>query len=101
MSGFLFKAMVQAVLIFVSDTWMVIPSMGKALGGFQDQVARRLTGRLPRKKIDRKWTYTSAVPEHGRTVHCCAITARPVGGGEVRKGTRGASGYTVVGTGGH
>ena len=27
-------------------------------GGFQDQVARRLTGRLPRRKTDRKWEYT-------------------------------------------
>ena len=51
---------------------------GKYPGGFQDQVARRLTGRLPRKKPDRKWNYTLAVPEHGRTLHCYAITVRTV-----------------------
>ena len=33
--------------------------MGRALGGFQDQVTRRLTGRILRQKTDRKWTYTS------------------------------------------
>ena len=35
--------------------------MGRALGGFQDQVTRRLTGRLLRRKPDEKWMYTSAV----------------------------------------
>ena len=50
----------QAVLIFGSETWVVTAHTGKALGGFQDQVARWLTGRLPRRTLDRKWTYTSA-----------------------------------------
>ena len=43
-SGLCFKAMVQVVLLFRSDTWVVTPRMGKALGGYQAQVARRLTG---------------------------------------------------------
>ena len=34
-SGFFFKAMVQAVLLFRAETWVVTPSMGKAVGGFQ------------------------------------------------------------------
>ena len=34
-SGFLFKAMVQAVLVFGSETWVVTPCMGRVLGGFQ------------------------------------------------------------------
>ena len=33
-SGFFFKAVVQVVLIFGADTWVVTPRMGKALGGF-------------------------------------------------------------------
>ena len=28
--------------------------------GFQDQVAWRLTGRFPRRRLDGKWEYTSA-----------------------------------------
>ena len=40
---------------------MLTPCVGKALGGFQDQVARRLTGRLPQRTPDGKWTYTFAV----------------------------------------
>ena len=54
LSRFFFKSMVQAVLICVSETWVVKPRMGRALGRYQDQVARRLTGRLPRRKTDEK-----------------------------------------------
>ena len=36
---FFFKAMVQAVFLFGSDTWVVTPCMERALGGFQDHVA--------------------------------------------------------------
>ena len=39
---------------------MATPHMGRVLGGFQDQLARRLTGRLPRRQADWKWEYTSA-----------------------------------------
>ena len=59
-SGLFFKAVVQVVLLFVSETWVVTPCMGRDLGGFQDQVERRLTGWLLRRKPDRKWRYTSA-----------------------------------------
>ena len=60
MSGFFFKSVVQAVLLFGSETWVATPRMGRVLGGFQDQVARRLMGRLPRHKNDGKQEYTSA-----------------------------------------
>ena len=56
-SGFFFKAMVQAVLIFGSETWTVTPRMGRDLGGFQDQVARRLTDLIPQQKTDEKREY--------------------------------------------
>ena len=56
----LFKAVVQVVLLFGSETWVVTPRMVKDLGGFQDQVANRLTGRLPRRTPDSKWIYTLA-----------------------------------------
>ena len=50
--------MVQAVLLFVADKWIVTLLHGQGTGGFQ--VARRITGRLPRQKPDGKWEYTSA-----------------------------------------
>ena len=33
-SGMVFKAVVQAVLIFGSETWVLNPRMGRALGSF-------------------------------------------------------------------
>ena len=59
-SGFFLKAVVQAVLLFGLETWVATPRTGKSLGEFRDQMARRLTGRLPRRKHDRMLTYTSA-----------------------------------------
>ena len=59
-SGFFFKAMVQAVLLFGSKTRVVTPIMGKAMGAFQAQVERRLTGQIPRRTPEGKWIYTSA-----------------------------------------
>ena len=60
MSIFFFKSVVQVVLLFGSETWVVTPSMGSNLGGFQGQVAPWLTGWIPRRKIDRKREYTSS-----------------------------------------
>ena len=53
-----FKAVVQSVLLFGTETWVVNPRMGKVLEGFQDQVVWLLTGRLPRRSLYRRWEYT-------------------------------------------
>ena len=68
MSGFFFKAVIQAVLLFVAETWLVTPRMGMALGGVQTQVARRLTGHLPRRATDRMWKQTPAAAAGRRQV---------------------------------
>ena len=52
--------MIQAVLLFGAETWVVTPCMGTALGGFQTQVVRRLTAKLLRRATDWTWKYTSA-----------------------------------------
>ena len=59
-SVFFFKAVVQVVLLFGSETWVVTPPYGQSTGGFQDQVAQQLTGRLTQQKTERKWEYTLA-----------------------------------------
>ena len=41
--GLFFNSVVKAVLLFGVETYVVTPRSGKALGGFQTQVARRLT----------------------------------------------------------
>ena len=54
-SVFLFKAALQLVFLFGTETWVVTPCMGRFLGGFQDQVAWRLTGRIPQRRLYDKW----------------------------------------------
>ena len=43
-SGIFFKAVVQAVLIFSSETWIMTPFMERYLGSFQHRVVQRITG---------------------------------------------------------
>ena len=53
--GFCFKDVVQAVLLFGAETWVVNPRMGNDLGGFLNQVERRLTGQIPCRTPDGRW----------------------------------------------
>ena len=48
--GHFYKAVAQAVLLFGAETWVLILSMERALDSFQNRVARRLTGRQPRRR---------------------------------------------------
>ena len=45
--GLFYKATVQAILLFGSETWTVTPSSLKSLEGFHVRVARRMTGMMP------------------------------------------------------
>ena len=67
MSGFFFKVVLQAVLLFRLDNWVVTPYMGKALEGFQAQVERRFMGQLLQRKPDGKWIYTTEATARGDT----------------------------------
>jgi hypothetical protein len=46
-SAMFYKAVVQTVLIFGSESWVLDPSMLGKLEGFNQQIARRLTSRAP------------------------------------------------------
>ena len=56
-SGNFYKAVAQVVLIFGAETWVLTQRMEKALDSFQSMFARRLTGKQPRRKTDRRWDY--------------------------------------------
>ena len=69
-SGNFFKAVVQQVLLFGAETWVVTPMMERALSAFIHRAARRLIGRQLRKGRDGKWYYPSlegAMKEVGLT----------------------------------
>ena len=69
-SGNFFKAVVQQVLLFVAEKWVVYLMMEMELSAFIHRAARRLTGRSPRKGRDGKMHYPSlegAMKEAGLT----------------------------------
>ena len=61
MSGNFFKAVVQQVLLFGAETWVVSPRMERAMSAFVHGAARRTTGRQPQRGRDGKWFYPSLV----------------------------------------
>ena len=69
-SGTFFKAVVQHVLLFGAETWVLTPQIERALDSFMHRDARRITRRQPRRGWDGKWYYPSlagAMKEAGFT----------------------------------
>ena len=60
-SGMFFKAVVQGVLLFGSETWVLTPCMGRDLGSFQHRVAQRIMERHPRQREEGGWEYPPLV----------------------------------------
>ena len=56
-SGIFCKTVLQVVLLFGSETWLVTPHMGRSLGGLQHRVSSRITGRQPKQQADGSWEY--------------------------------------------
>ena len=56
-TGKFYKAVAQAVLLFGAETWVLTQRMEKFLDRFQYRVARRLTGKHPRRNTDGSWDY--------------------------------------------
>ena len=56
-SRILFNTVVQAVLIFGLEKWVLTPRMEQTMGSFQYRVARRITGRHPMIQEERGWDY--------------------------------------------
>ena len=52
-----YRATVQVVLLFGSETWVTTPSMMRTLEGFHVRAARRMTGMMPERKSDGTWVY--------------------------------------------
>ena len=59
--GNFFKAVVQSVLLFGLETWVVTLCVVPALGGFPHRVDRRLSGKQPRMQPDGIWEYSLPV----------------------------------------
>ena len=79
MSRTFYIVVAQAVLLFGSETWVLTPIIEKALDSFQPRVARRITGRQPRRKKYGFWDYpplVGALREAGMVGIQASITRR-------------------------
>ena len=56
-SGSLYLAVVQAIQIFSSETWVVNPHIGKNTGSFHHWVIRRITGKRHCQQAGGRWQY--------------------------------------------
>ena len=56
-SGTLYKAAVQANLLFGSETWVMTPRIGRILGGFYHRLDHCLAGMNPRNGTAGRWEY--------------------------------------------
>ena len=50
-SGNLYKAVVQSILLYGSETWVLTAPMVKVLEGFHHKVLRQITGRQPKYDV--------------------------------------------------
>ena len=53
--GLFYKEVVQAILLFGSETWFVNPFIGRMLGIFHHRMARRIMGKQPRRGVYSSW----------------------------------------------
>jgi hypothetical protein len=52
-----YKATVQAVLLYGSETWSLSPSSMKRLEGFHIRAVWQMSGKRPEQNVDGSWTY--------------------------------------------
>ena len=55
--GMFYVAVMQAVLLFGYDTWVLIPRLEKALEGFHHKATQRMVGMTPKRQRYGTWVY--------------------------------------------
>ena len=56
--GQIYLVIVQSIMLYGLDTWVLTPPMKRVLGGLYHRVSRRLTGRKTHIGRDGGWFYT-------------------------------------------
>ena len=80
--GRIYVAVVQTVMLYGSEMWVMKPCIGKVLGIFRHRVAHRLTVRQPWRGWYGRWVYPlledamaeSGFQEGDTYVYCCQNT---------------------------
>ena len=50
--GCFYVTVVQAILLFRSQTWVLTLHIKRILGGFHHRVARRISGKMPHRRVE-------------------------------------------------
>ena len=58
--GMFYITVVQEVILYGLDTWLMSSQIWKTLGGFHHQLVWRLMGQIPQRNLDSTWTYPSS-----------------------------------------
>ena len=56
----LYRAVIQVVLLFGSDTWVLSVAMESMVEGMHTGFMRKIMGKMVRRKADRTWVTTKA-----------------------------------------
>ncbi len=70
--GIFYKAIMQSILLFGSETWNLSPVSLKCLEGFHLRAAWRMAGKRPKKLPDGTWTYPNSAAV-GRAQNYCPL----------------------------
>ena len=57
LSGIFLKAVVQAIILFRLEMWVMITHMGRSLGGLQHRLAIRINGDKLKRQVGGSWEY--------------------------------------------
>ena len=61
--GNFYMLVMQVVIIFVLDMWVMSPLIGRKLGRFHHQLIRQMMGKQPIWKVGESWVYPSLAAE--------------------------------------
>ena len=56
-SGIFYIAVVQVLLLYGLEMWVMSPRIGRTMGGLHHQVVRRQMGKMPQSNMDGTWKY--------------------------------------------
>ena len=56
-SDSIYSAVIQSVMLYGSETWVMTPCIGRVWGGFHHRVAHRLMGRQPQRVRNGLWVH--------------------------------------------
>ena len=56
-SGYFYITVVQAILLFRLEIWVVTPRIKRLLGYFHHRVARGISGKMSRQRAEGRWEY--------------------------------------------